>query len=648
MSKFGAYSKWRIAEPRGIVARCGLFVGFVLFGWTGVYAQMTWHVDDDATLGGDGAGWVSAYRYLQDALVVAQRGDEIHVAGGTYRPDKDEIGNVTIGDREATFELITGVAIKGGYGGHANLRDPDTQDITIFVSILSGNIGNSDVDSDNSYHVVTARDTGNSAVLYGFTITAGNSIRSNAVEEVTDEDTLQGTSGEICGGFIGIPCQSAGFCKLPVGGCCCDHAGVCTVPPLSCPTKWDPVCGCDLNTYANECLADAEMISLNNQGTCNHGGGILIERGNPTVSHCKIRGNSAAFYGGGMYVYRGNPTVTNCVFERNSAISGGAAAFMKSEASLQDCILRDNSARRGGAIRSIDSRLILQNCDVIRNSATGVGRGGGIYKQYGDATLLNCVIDSNHTEFGSGGGIYNSYGTLTLNNCLVVGNLAFGPDIHIVGGGLYDLDGITTLRNCTIFGNSAVGFGGGIYSLLSILTVRNSIAWANSDIGGKDESAQIHNNANFRAVTRSCVEGLDTLAGSGNIDADPLFVPGPGGCFYLSQTAAGQPSQSPCVDAGSDTAMALDLDMMTTRSDEGLDTGIVDMGYHSPVTGRSLVFGDFDRNTAVDLDDFANWGGCMGLPGSGVMSPCCRIFDFEHDGDVDLYDFAAFMLKFNP
>jgi len=37
---------------------------------------------------------------------------------------------------------------------------------------------------------------------------------------------------------------------------------------------------------------------------------------------------------------------------------------------------------------------------------------------------------------------------------------------------------------------------------------------------------------------------------TGNIDADPLFVTGPQGEYYLSQTAAGQGADSPAVNAG--------------------------------------------------------------------------------------------------
>ena len=75
-------------------------------------------VDDDAPLGGDGLSWDTAYRFLQDALADVPPGViEIRVAQDTYTPDRDEAGNVTPGDREATFQLFNTVAVRGGRAG---------------------------------------------------------------------------------------------------------------------------------------------------------------------------------------------------------------------------------------------------------------------------------------------------------------------------------------------------------------------------------------------------------------------------------------------------------------------------------------------------------------------------------------------------
>ena len=77
-------------------------------------------VDDDAPLGGDGLSWNTPYRFLQDALFDAANDPtmtEIRVAQGTYTPDEDEAGVVMPGDRAATFTLLTGVSMLGGFAG---------------------------------------------------------------------------------------------------------------------------------------------------------------------------------------------------------------------------------------------------------------------------------------------------------------------------------------------------------------------------------------------------------------------------------------------------------------------------------------------------------------------------------------------------
>jgi hypothetical protein len=76
--------------------------------------------------------------------------------------------------------------------------------------------------------------------------------------------------------------------------------------------------------------------------------------------------------------------------------------------------------------------------------------------------------------------------------------------------------------------------------------------------------------------TYSNIEG--GMGGTGNIDADPLFWSTPPmGYFFLSQTAAGQSQNSPCVNAGDPTSPLISG---STRSDMVPDAGIVDMGYH--------------------------------------------------------------------
>jgi hypothetical protein len=87
-----------------------------------------------------------------------------------------------------------------------------------------------------------------------------------------------------------------------------------------------------------------------------------------------------------------------------------------------------------------------------------------------------------------------------------------------------------------------------------------------------------------------------------NIWADPRFVTGPMGDYYLSQIAAGETINSPCVDKGSDTAINLGMNIFTTRTDELRDEGTVDMGYHYAILPGSV---DIDENLHVDCFDYS-------------------------------------------
>ena len=61
-------------------------------------------------------------------------------------------------------------------------REWASRDPNIYQTILSGDIGVVDNNSDNSYHVVTGSDTNSTAILDGFTITAGNANGSFPVQ----------------------------------------------------------------------------------------------------------------------------------------------------------------------------------------------------------------------------------------------------------------------------------------------------------------------------------------------------------------------------------------------------------------------------------------------------------------------------------
>ncbi|HEY1685795.1 MAG TPA: choice-of-anchor Q domain-containing protein [Tepidisphaeraceae bacterium] len=126
----------------------------------------TVYVDTTATGTNDGTSWNNAYPTLQQALDNAVPGVTIEVAQGTYYP-------TTGTDRSASFDLMDGVTIEGGFAGHS-ASNPNTRNPLVYATILSGDIGTQGSNTDNSYHVVASDENDSTAILDGFTITAGN------------------------------------------------------------------------------------------------------------------------------------------------------------------------------------------------------------------------------------------------------------------------------------------------------------------------------------------------------------------------------------------------------------------------------------------------------------------------------------------
>ncbi len=72
-------------------------------------------------------------------------------------------------------------------------------------------------------------------------------------------------------GSRGLPaCPEGSFCAFPAEADCgrADAPGICARQPEICITLFNPVCGCDGETYGNSCSAAAAGVSVESRGAC--------------------------------------------------------------------------------------------------------------------------------------------------------------------------------------------------------------------------------------------------------------------------------------------------------------------------------------------------------------------------------------------
>jgi predicted outer membrane repeat protein len=577
------------------------------------------YVDDDAPPGGDGQSWDTAFRYLQDALTEAYFGlgaDEIRIGQGVYRPDRDEGGNVTPDDREATFDLIDTVALMGGYAG-IGAPDPDERDIDLYETILSGDLAGDDEPGyvnydENSLHVVMVQFVPNTVSLDGLTISGGN---ANSEE---DEEYVDKRGG---GAFLYESVVSFVDCTL--SGNRAWNEGV--------PTEGG-------------------------------GGGLFVCYGAPHLIGCTFVSNKAIVGGGMELILNDAAVISECSFEQNHASSGGAILNSGSQPQLDDCSFVHNYAEKeGAAIKNLleadlaafnclfaDSiadwdggavtaafycDLVFSNCMFVGNSTPG--EGGALRLWDSTATVTDSTFLANSACWGGATFQSSSHSQPTYTNCVFIANNGWW------GGAIYDewTGDSANVINCTFTANTA-NAGGAIYSSCGVpTTVSSSILYGDTATAGGDEAS------GTVEIYYSLVDGGWEGVGEHVIDADPRFVdvPGADGIVGTPDDDVRLLPGSPCIDAADNSALppeiVTDLDGHPRYVDDPTteDTGfgeppIVDMGAYEYQVEESCP-ADFDDDGDVDTADLLFLLGAWGTPDG----------DVDGDGDTDTADLLALL-----
>ncbi len=335
---------------------------------------------------GDGSSWAKAFASLSAALKTARRGDEIWVARGTYKPTDGS-------DRSASFVLVEGVSVYGGFAGRETERS--ARDWRTNETILSGDIGVSGEWRDNSFHVVIGA---NDALLDGFTVAHGAAIpdrakgprpaaapqapgqRANPNDErihVTPEIVLSGGRGNdgVGGGMLN-------FRAAPVVRNCLFRD--------------------------NRAMKAGAVYNMTAEGDSPRN---LVPRPAGRFEDCEFRNNLAIDRGGAMSNdMRTNPTIVRSLFVANRSGGKGGAIYNDFACSpeIRDSVFVWNRAFEAAAIGNDGgSRPVIVGSVIANNVADDLG--AGLYQGTGPANnpvVVNSIVRNNKAPAGPAD-IYN-------------------------------------------------------------------------------------------------------------------------------------------------------------------------------------------------------------------------------------------------
>jgi predicted outer membrane repeat protein len=620
------------------------------------------YVNDNATGINDGSSWTDAFNDLQSALDIAQLGDEIRVAGGTYKPSM-LVDTDPPNPPRPTFQLVNGVALRGCYIGldtNPEARDFSESNRTILTGDLDDD-GDSDV-----YHVVFTSSCQAGTILDGVTVMCSsreamyNDPYSTTVATISSCTFRDNMGSAIAYGELTITnCIFSGNHAIS-GGALRGVFGTlngCIFEKNSAESYGGAIYG-DFVDLSDLAMTDC-VFKDNTAGES--GGAIEVFGSLEPITKCVFTSNIAGSSGGAIHSLNGNQTFVGCVFERN--LVNGTGFYPRGGGAVMDeylgtnryiqCLFVANSAPAGGAVYSGDeSTLDFVNCTLAGNTA---GVSGGAIEGLGSITsMINCAFTQNVAVI-SGGAIHSLSCTQSLVGCAFVANRA--P----TGGAVYSGDaGVLDVVNCTLAGNSATN--GSAFACdsadplsPSTLTITNCIAW--------DGGGEIWNNdGSTITVAYSDIQGWVGTE-NGNINADPKFVRAPAGTDLgdLHLTVG-----SPCVDAGNTTALPpsflLDLDGTSRVKGPAVDMGVYELAEVIPagmdMIPRILYKNSFFRwvfafitlptgfdVASIDVDTIAITKierlCCPDCPPIEVNSPLGPVFspwigDYNHDGIPDL------------
>lgn len=608
-------------------------------------AQLRYYVKHDAIGQNNGSSWQNAFSSLESALQISENGDSVWVAKGTYFP-------TVAGDVSSYFLIDKGICLIGGFNGHEN--DIAERDFSSNPTVLSGNIGNMNLKSDNTLQVAKAIFDGKEILLDGFVIERAYSTTAN-------------------GGALSIQVESPEKGKIILKNCQfinndAGSGGAVFIGDLAKSDQIVKIQNCTFSdNHSNyrggaiyyQMIDQQDSVSIYNCQFNNNvgreGGGAInfenIQGGNINITGSSFVENKHELLGmpgGAIFFFHQSGSIKinieNSILEKNSGADGGALSFFLGVIDQSDSIninitksnfINNKSNNTGGALFVGQSNGLLNlklKESVFLNNSDTYG-SGGIYINSSSKSIINFMADNifmqkNYSQSQSNiaGAIYcllyDSFGPTKL--IANIKNSIFSEN----GGACSFLSGKESLSdvrftNCTFFKNNDYPFNkpwSPDYDYVSkYQTMRffNCLIWENKDLkkvfyNNDFTNYKVNDYFVYNSIinTPTCsYNGVSVCQDGVLLEADPKFRNPAMGDFRLAVC-------SPAIDAGN--KFFSDSIGLTTDFSGGdrVINGQVDMGaFESPDSSFTIKSSTTHISQAsasdgsISIDSiFGGWG----------------------------------------
>ncbi|RYZ51555.1 MAG: T9SS type A sorting domain-containing protein, partial [Sphingobacteriales bacterium] len=418
------------------------------------------YVDSAIAATGKGSSWADAYKYLSDATQSVRNVnsiDTIFVARGTYFPAAIR----TVTNRDTAFIFTrSGSVLMGGYPNGGGTRDVLANPV-----VLSGDIGNVNDSTDNSYHVVVAVGAGTGAPLTttlrfdGITITGGNANNATGTISVNSINVPRNFGGGMLNYYASPTLNNVTIRKNAA------QSGAGMYNLSASPAMMNTTISANKATisgggvFHNTSSASYDSVKVSGNISLGSGGGIATNSADLVISNSTIQDNKATTTGGGMHVNISTPafTITNTLIEGNSSTTSGGGLYITNASNTDALVIanskinRNTAGQNGGGIANVTASPTIRNTRISGNSAStnATYNGGGICNTTSSPVIVDAVITGNKAV--NGAAITNSgISAAKIINTVIAGNNG------VSGAAVYNvLAAAPVFRNCIITENNA-------------------------------------------------------------------------------------------------------------------------------------------------------------------------------------------------